>query len=345
MFLVTTLRNGDRRAGTTRLAHGAGSPFAFVYGLLGAFALATVGCAGSESPNKFVADATAKTDSLGASAASAASVATDDFGRPLPIDATFAARIVSLNPAATELLFTIGASDRLVGRSAWDEYPNAATQIPSAGDGIRPNVEAVLALKPTLVILYAAAENRTAAEALERAGVKTMSIRVDGIAQFMKFTEQLGIAVGLQYRARAVRDSVTRTLDAVRRVTRDAAVVRAVWPVWQSPVMVIGHGSYLDELLEIAGGKNIFSDLESPSPQVSIEEIARRNPDVIIAGSDSQIKMRAAPAWKSVAAVRKARWITDRPDITGRPSVVLGMAAVMLARALHPELATALPPV
>ena len=269
----------------------------------------------------------------------------DDFGESLPADASYSNRVVSLNPTATELLFTIGAADKLVGRSAWDEYPKAVKSIPSAGDGIRPNVEAVLALKPTLVILYGAAENRTAAQAFAKAGVKTMSIRVDGISQFMKFTEQLGVAVGMEQQARNVRDSVSNTLDKVRLATRNVKPVRAVWPVWHSPVMVIGHGSYLDELMEIAGGKNIFSDLESPSPQVSIEEIARRNPDVIIAGMDAQQRMRSAPAWRSVAAVREGRWITDRPSITGRPSVVLGMAAVMLARELHPELGSSLPPV
>ena len=339
MFFVAALWKRYHRTATNRFADSSSARFRCAPSrlIVCAIALASFGCSESET-RKPVGNSTAREDS------SVAEIAVDDFGRPLPVDASWAERIVSLNPAATELIFTIGASDKLVGRSAWDEFPGEASRIPSAGDGIRPNVEAVLALKPTLVILYAAAENRRAVEAFERAGVKTMSIRVDGIAQFMKFTEQLGVAVGMPERARNVRDSVTRTLDAVRRATGNATEIRVVWPVWQSPVMVIGHGSYLDELLEIAGGKNIFSDLESPSPQVSIEEIARRNPDVIIAGIESQMKMREAPAWQSVAAVRGDKWITDKPAITGRPSVVLGMAAVMLARAMHPELDLALPP-
>ena len=104
---------------------------------------------------------------------------TDDFGAPLPTDARFAERVVSLNPAATEAIFTIGADSLLVGRSRWDEYPNAVSRIPALGDGIRPNIEAVLAARPTLVVLYATAENRAAADALARAGVRTIALRVD----------------------------------------------------------------------------------------------------------------------------------------------------------------------
>ena len=268
---------------------------------------------------------------------------TDDFGAPLPRDTSASARIVSLNPMATEVLFVIGAGHRLVGRSAWDEYPAEVKNVTSVGDGIRPNVEAVLGVKPTLVILYATAENRAAAEAFRRAGVRTMSLRVDHIAQFMTFTERLGVAVGQETRARAVRDSVQHTLDAVRAAMRGAVPRRVVWPVWLSPVMVIGGGSYLSELLEIAGGTNVFHDLEAPSPQVSVEEIARRDPDMVIGSDKTQSAIRAVAAWRSIRAVREQHWVIDDPAITGRPSVVLGMAAVSLARALHPDRASALP--
>ena len=72
------------------------------------------------------------------------------------------------------------------------------------------------------------------------------------------------------------------TLDAVRAATRGVKLVRVVWPLWQSPVLVVGRGSYLDELIEIAGGENVFHDMSAPSPPVSIEEIAKRDPDVVV---------------------------------------------------------------
>ena len=269
---------------------------------------------------------------------------TDDFGRVLPLDASFADRVVSLNPTATEVIFAIGAEAHLVGRSDWDEFPPAAKEIRAVGNGIRPNVEAVLGLKPTLVILYATAENRSAADALARAGVRTISLRVDHIAQFVTLTRRLGVVLGASDRAFTVIDTVTRTLARVGDATRGVSVRSIAWPLWQQPIMVVGKGSYLDELMEIAGGQNVFHDLAAPSPLVNLEEIARRDPDLIVTSAKSWATMQEQPQWRAVRAVRERNWLTDHAQLTGRPSVVLGMAANALAHALHPELAAQLPP-
>ena len=263
---------------------------------------------------------------------------TDDFGAPLPTDARFAARVVSLNPAATEAIFTIGADSLLVGRSRWDQYPKEVSRIAALGDGIRPNIEAVLAARPTLVVLYATAENRAAAEALARAGVRTIALRVDHIAQFHRMLAALGRALGAEANARIVSDSVQATLDRVRALTASRPKPRVVWPAWESPLLVIGGGSYIDELLTIAGAENVFHDMTAPSPPVSIEEIAKRDPAIVITGATRGAKLSASPSWHAIRAVREQRFIVQDPSVTGRPSVVLGMAAVQLARALHPEL-------
>jgi ABC-type Fe3+-hydroxamate transport system substrate-binding protein len=252
--------------------------------------------------------------------------------------------VVSLNPAATEAVFAIRAQGRLVGRSRWDTFPQEAERIPALGDGIRPNVEAVLAVRPTLVILYATAENRAAAEAFARAGVRTMALRVDRIREFHTLLRTLGVALGDTAAARVVSDSVQRTLDAVRRRTSTWPRVRVVWPLWDRPLLVVGQGSYLDELVEVAGGVNVFHDLAAPSPAVSVEEVARREPELVVAGSvASAQRLREAPGWRVVAAVREGRVVAVDEGLTGRPSVNLGMAAVAIARALHPRRTDSLP--
>ena len=96
--------------------------------------------------------------------------------------------------------------------------------------------------------------------------------------------------------------------------------------------MVVGRGSYLDELIEIAGGRNVFHDLEAPSPVVNVEEIARRDPDVLIASARTSAELLEKPQWQAIRAVRQRRFVLDDPTRTGRPSVVLGMAAASLAR-------------
>lgn len=270
-------------------------------------------------------------------------ITVDDFGARLPTDSISAVRVVSLNPTATEIIFALGQQRRLVGRSAWDEFPAEVTQIPSAGNGIRPNIEAVLALRPTLVVLYATGENREAADAFARAGVRTISIRVDRIEQFAYLTRVLATALGAEVEGRTMVDSVTATLDSVRAVVAGAARTTVVWPVWRSPVMVVGGGSYLDELIEIAGATNVFGDSPSPSPQVTIEEIAKRNPHLLLAGFTGADEFQRTPAWNAVTAVREDRIRLIDSKLTGRPSVNLGMAAVALARAMHPELSSRLP--
>lgn len=268
----------------------------------------------------------------------------DDFGNPLPTDASFGARVVSLNPTATEIIFAIGADSQLIGRGRWDEFPLEARHVPDVGDGIRPNIEIVLAAKPTLVILYATAENRAAAVAFANAGIRTIALRVDHIAQFEQLTTALGVALGATERAAIVADTVRQTLARVRAITHGVVPRTVVWPLWQSPVIVVGRGSYLDELLEIAGAKNVFHDISAPSPTVNVEEIAQRNPDVVVASPTAIQELWKRPQWRAVRAVRDSDFVVDVPAYTGRPSVVLGMAAVMLARALHPELANDLPP-
>ncbi|BAH38529.1 ABC transporter substrate binding protein [Gemmatimonas aurantiaca T-27] len=273
----------------------------------------------------------------------AAPADTDDFGAPLPTDARFAARVVSLNPAATEIIFAIGADSALVGRSRWDEFPKEVERIMPVGDGIRPSIETVLSVQPTLVILYATADNRSAAEALTRAGVKTVALRADRIAGFYALTQRLGVMLGATTRADVVVDSVRRTIERVRALTATIPErPTVVWPVWESPPMVIGGGSYLDELLTIAGARNVFHDDSTASPSVSIEEIARRAPALVITGSTRVAALKEATSWRAVPAVREGHFVVVDQDVTGRPSVVLGMAATHLARLFHPTLADSL---
>jgi ABC-type Fe3+-hydroxamate transport system substrate-binding protein len=310
---------------------------------LAALALATLAACATREQSPPPRDSASVAATPGGAAGGAAGAARDDFGVPFPTDTAVAARIVSLNPTVTEVLFAIGAADRLVGRTRWDEFPAEVTRVPSLGDGIRPNVEAVLGARPTLVLLYATAENRPAADAFRRAGIAVVALRVDSIAQFMRLTDVLGAITGERARARTVRDSVAGTLQRVRSITSAAPVRTVVWPAWHSPVMVIGGGSFLDEIVQIAGGRNVFHDSPQPSPQVSVEEIARRDPALVIASAETEAKLRAEPTWRAVRAVRDGRFARHDPAVTGRPSVVLGMAAVSIARALHPELAGRLP--
>jgi len=262
-----------------------------------------------------------------------ASAVVDDFGDTLRITGV-PLRVVSLNPVTTELIFALGAGERLVGRTSWDLFPEAARAVPDLGPGMQPNVEAVLGQRPELVILYASESNRLAAQQLRAAGVMTLSHRTDKVADLARVAPIIARALGLPEVGTRVTDTVTASLAAVRAMPRPASSVRAYWHIWDAPLLTIGGGSYLSELLTIAGVENVFGDIAQPSPQVSMEEIARRDPDVILAGPLAAERIRTQPQWRTVRAVREGRVVTIDTTVVGRPGVRMGEAAWFLRRAL-----------
>ena len=249
----------------------------------------------------------------------------DDFGDT--ILATPANRIVSLSPVTTEMLFALGAGRRVVGRTHWDLYPDSAKLVADLGNGMEPNVEAILGVHPDLVVLYASPSNRAAAVQLRKTGIATLSIRDDHISDFRRTLMLLARVIGDTVGGKAIADSVEQSLNAVRALPRNPKPVTLFWHVWDKPIMTIGAGSYMNELVEIAGAKNIFSDLPEPSPQVTLEEIVRRNPDFILVGPASLKALSESPLWQSVPAVKAGRLLIVDTLLVARPGVRLGEAA------------------
>lgn len=267
-------------------------------------------------------------------AAEPAPAVRDDFG--YAVAPGTARRIISLNPATTEMLFAIGAGSRVIGRTTWDSYPDSARLIPDMGPGLRPNLEVVLAAKPDLVILYASADNRSAADRLRSLGITTLAVKNDSIGDLARTLRLLGIVTGDSTRAATVADSVRATLERVRAATAGRSRPSAFWYIWDSPLITIGRGSYMSELLEIAGARNLYDDIAKPSPAVTLEDVVRRNPAVVIAGPDGTRNLRTDARWRALPAVRAGRIIIADTALVAKPSVRLGEAAVSLARLLHP---------
>lgn len=260
-------------------------------------------------------------------------VTVDDFGDTLRLNAP-AHRVVSLNPVTTELAFALDAGATLVGRTSWDLFPEAAKQVPDLGAGMGPNVEAIIGTKPDLVLLYASEMNRTAVQQLRAAGIATLTHRTDKIADLQRVIPIIAATLGRDSLGALVADSVRRSLDEVAALPRPSEPVTAFWHIWDAPLMTIGGGSYLSELLTVAGATNVFDDLTLPSPQVALEEVARRNPDVILAGPSTARKILGNPQWRAVPAVRAGRVIVIDTTIVGRPGVRMGEAARFLRRVL-----------
>jgi iron complex transport system substrate-binding protein len=261
-------------------------------------------------------------------------VAVDDFGDTIRFEA-HPTRIVSLSPASTEIVFALGAAGRLIGRSSYDVYPDSALLLPDLGPGIRPNSEAVLAAKPDLVLLYASEDNRAAAGRFRQAGITTISIKMDHIADFERVTLLLGRVLGDTARARTVVDTVMRTIHNVRKATAGLPRPTVVFPLWEAPLIVVGAGSFLNELVEIAGGSNVYASNPAVSPAVAMEDILQKRPEILITTADGEKRKRPQERWRAWFSRANGVVVVDTM-LVGRPATRLGEAAVSIARGLHP---------
>jgi len=243
-------------------------------------------------------------------------------------DAPSARRIVSLLPSFTELLFAIGAGDRIVGRTQWCDYPPAALDVPSVGDGMPPNVEAVAARHPDLVVLYNTGPNVTAAKQLERMGIRTVLLDLNRLEDLGPAARTLGRLTGLEQRA----ESLATVMDSLAGRPPPTSRTSIAFVVWDNPPIIIGHGSYLDQLAAQAGARNVFGDISAPSAQVSLETIVARDPQWIAVLSDSAVPPAFARRreWRAVRAVREGHFLLLPGSLFGRPGPRSGEAITQL---------------
>jgi len=271
----------------------------------------------------------------------------DDLGRAVRLGAP-PVRIVSLVPAVTEVLFALGAGDRVVGRSVWDVEPPAVLSVPSVGDALRPDPERVLARRPDLVILHAGPDNAGAAERLAGLGAPTLAVRIDDLDDLDRTVRLLGRLLGREREASDLRERIRAELEEVRAATDGLPRVSVYYDVAWPPAITIGGGSYLDDLITIAGGRNVFGDLPAPSPHVALEAIVARDPDVILVPGDDAIAVSAGPGdrpgWDAVGAVMRGDLRRVDASLLHRLGPRVGAAARALATALHPGLAPETPP-
>jgi len=259
----------------------------------------------------------------------------DDAGDTVRLAAP-ARRIVSLIPATTELLFALGAGSFMVGRTSYCDYPADAKAVPNLGDGIKPNIEAVIATRPDLVILYNSGQNAGVAARLRELDVAAVRINTDALSSVSRVARTLGTLTGREGAA----DSVVAVFDtALASATRPAGSRRpkVLLLVWEQPPMTIGRGSFLSELVERAGGENLFADVAGSDGVVSIEAVASRNPDLIFTTAEGPSAFASRPEWQAVPAVRARRFLHVSGSEFNRPGPRSPMAIRELSSKLRRE--------
>ncbi|MBN1426734.1 MAG: cobalamin-binding protein [Anaerolineae bacterium] len=270
----------------------------------------------------------------------------DALGRSVTIDAC-PERIISLAPSITEMLYAIGAGEQVVGRTDYDNYPPEVEEVPVVGgfDSASISVETILNLEPDLVI-GGSVHHADLAKTLEDAGITVIVVEPESIAAIIETMQTLGAITGHGDEADAAVAGMQMRINAV---TEKIATIPendrplVFYEVWHEPLMTASNQTFIGELITLAGGINIFSDLEEAYPTISAEEIIEQNPDVILGPSSHGDQLiaemiAARPGWASLAAVQdEAIYIVDG-DIISRagPRVVDALEAI--AMALYPEL-------
>ena len=259
----------------------------------------------------------------------------DDWHRTVALAAP-ARRIVSLAPATTELVFALGLGDRLVGRTTWCDWPAEAKAVRDVGNGLGPNVEAVAAQRPDLVLMYPSETNRAAVAQLDGLGIPTAVLKQDAITDWSATVRWVARAGGVPERAESLLADFERRLTAVR--VSDAAGPAVFIAVGANPPIAIGAGSFISEVVTLAGGRNAFADLPAPSAPVSLEAIVARGPAVVLVlGPDSVIPdVSTRPGWRAIPVVRLGHVMAVDGGEFNRPSPRLPEAVRILAARLAP---------
>ncbi len=264
----------------------------------------------------------------------------DDRGRSVTLSHP-PRRIVSLSPATTEMLFALGAGRKVVGVTSYCNYPPTARRLPKVGGYINPNLEAVVALKPDLVVGMRG-NPISFLNRLEGMGIPVFALDPRSVSQVLEGMRRLGRLVGEERKAEEVVKGLKARLEKVERAVKRIPYSkrpRVFVEIWDNPLITFGPSSVGGEVIKLAGGRNIAEDSKVSYPQISLETLIRRNPDVIILAHMVDKKpleeIKKRENWNRIRAVQEGRVYLIDADIMNRPGPRLVQAVEEIHKMLY----------
>ncbi|SEC46875.1 cobalamin-binding protein [Pseudomonas anguilliseptica] len=249
----------------------------------------------------------------------------------LALPATAVERVVTLAPSLTEIMLELDAGELLVGLLDGGERPAAAAQLPSVGRYGQLELESLLKLQPDLVLLWPDSISSAQRQQLQRMGIPLLIVEPRKLVDLAENFIEIGMRVGRAERGRQLHQQFNSGLAALRQRYQRKQPLRLFYQVWNTPLYTIGGQQIISDALRICGAENIFAELTLPAPQVSVEAVLQRNPEVILAGVQGQLD--AWRIWPGVAAVkRKQLWLVPDAGLE-RPSFqMLGAVGTLCER-------------
>jgi len=268
----------------------------------------------------------------------------DDMGRPFEFKNP-PQRIVSHVPSITETLFALGLGDKLVADSDHCDYPEEAKSKPKIGGYFTPNLEAIVAMKPDLVMTDSFATELVTK--LDSLGIPIVVINPKDINGILTDIELLGNITGSQKEAKELTDDMKEHMDAVVNTVGNASRPSVLYVYEASDTTkpwTAGPGSFVDALISLAGGVNVAASASGPWIQFNMEELVNSDPEIILlnvtmgTATISPEALKELPGWKDLTAVKEERIYTMNADLVDRsgPRIVEGLEE--MAKILHPDL-------
>ena len=318
--------------------------------------LALAGCGGSQTETTAAAEeeTTAAAEETTAAAEEATAAAeggitiTDMTGREITLDGP-ADRIVALSAADCEVLYAVGAGDKLVGRGEYCDYPEEVLALPAVQSGAETNIEQIISLEPQVLLMSTMAQTEEQIAALEEAGIKVVVSDAKDIEGVYQSITTIGALTGHEEQAQEVIQEMKDSLADLSKMAADAKgdgetptiyfeVSPLEWGLWTA-----GQGTFMNEVAELLGMKNVFDDLEGYQ-EVSEEQVIERDPDYILTitmyfgeGPTPEEEIMARPGWENVTAVKNAAILNLQNEELSRPAPRIADGAMLLFEFVYGE--------
>jgi len=265
---------------------------------------------------------------------------TDGIGRAVSITAN-PQRIISLAPNATEILFSLGLGDRIIGVTSYCDFPEAAKGKEKVGDTRYPNLERIISLKPDLVVVSTSSQLENMTRRLDQLAIPVYVTNPRAVREVVASIRSLGEVTGTASRAAEIAGEMESRINAVEQRVKDLPKPRVFYVLQTSPLITAGRNTFINDLINISGGRSISGDETADYPQFSRETVVARAPEVIVApsshGSEWVKESDLRRDFATTPAIRSNRIVWINPDLVDRPGPRIVEGLERLAEGLHPQ--------
>ncbi len=269
----------------------------------------------------------------GAAPAASNRIFTDEIGRQISVKPN-PPRIISLAPSITEMLFALKLGDRVVGVTSYCDFPDEAKAKEKVGDTIKPNLERLIALKPDLVLISTASQLEKITQQLDQLGIPVFVTSPQSVAGVLTSLRKIGELTGAEQQAEALAAEMQTRIAAVQRQATTNSAPRVLYILQLSPLITAGKNTFINDLINQAGGRSISGDEAADYPQFSREAVIARAPEVIIIPASHGAELvnieAVKQAFAATPAIRNNRIVRINPDLVNRPGprIVEGLEAL-----------------